>query len=96
MRIVCDRRCLNNMESSTIVDYHYHKLDYVDQHKHAIIVVAPELECTLNHFIRETNVPPESQSDGKSSSTFQQTISNCHCKRCSRDEVGYRHFPLDA
>jgi hypothetical protein len=29
----------------------------------------------LNHFIWETNVPPESQSDGETSSAFQQTIS---------------------
>ncbi len=56
------------MESSAIVDYHHHKLEYVDQYKHAVIVVAPESECTLNHFIQETNVPPESQSGGESSS----------------------------
>jgi hypothetical protein len=69
------------MESGTIVDYHHHKLKYVDQHEHAVIVVAPELECTLNHFIREMNVPPESQSDKKSSSTFLRTISNCHLQK---------------
>jgi hypothetical protein len=44
MGIVCDRRCPNkNMESSAIVDYHHHKFIYVDQHKHAIIVVGLEL-----------------------------------------------------
>jgi hypothetical protein len=85
MGVVCDRRCPNNMESGAIVDYHHHKLDYVDQYKHAVLVVAPELECTLNHFIRETNVPPESQSDGESPSSLQQTIPNCCCKRHSRD-----------
>jgi hypothetical protein len=85
MGIVCDWRCPNNMEGGAIVDYHRHKFKYVDQHEHAVIVVAPESECTLNHFIRETNVPPESQGDRKSSSAFQQTISNCCCKRRSRD-----------
>ncbi len=74
-----------NMESCAIVDYHHHKLEYVDQHEHAVIVVAPESECMLNHLIRETNVPPEYQSDGISSSAFEQTISNCCCKRCLRD-----------
>jgi hypothetical protein len=77
MWIICDERCPNNMESSTIVDYHHHKLKDFDQYEHAIIVIAPELECTLNHFIRKTNVPPESQCDGESSSAFQETISNC-------------------
>ncbi len=85
MGIVCDERCPNNMESGAIVDYHCHKFEYFDQHKHAIIVVAPESECMLNHFIRETNVPPESQSDGKSSSAFQQTISDCRCRGHSWD-----------
>jgi hypothetical protein len=42
MGIVCDRRCPNKMESSAIVDYHHHEFEYVDQHKHAVIVVAPE------------------------------------------------------
>jgi hypothetical protein len=42
MGIVCDGRCPNNMESGAIVDYHYHKLEYVDQHKHAIVVVYAE------------------------------------------------------
>jgi hypothetical protein len=73
------------MESGAIVDYHHHKFEYVDQHEHAIIVVASELECMLNHFIRETDVPPESQSDGKSSIAFQRTVYDSHCKRCSRD-----------
>ncbi len=85
MGIICDGRCLNNMESSTIVDYHHHTLKYVDQYEHAVMVVAPESECMLNHFIWETNMPPESQSGGESSSAFQQTISNCHCKRHVRD-----------
>jgi hypothetical protein len=69
------------MESGTIVDYHHHKFQYVDQHKHAIVVAGFELECTLNHFVRETKVPPESQGDGKYSSTLQQTICDCHCKK---------------
>jgi hypothetical protein len=73
------------MESSAVVDYHCHKLEYVDQYEHAVIVVAPELECTLNLFIREMNVPPESQRDGETSSAFQQTITNCCCKRRSKD-----------
>jgi hypothetical protein len=30
MGIVCDRRCPNNMESHSIVDYHHHKFKYVD------------------------------------------------------------------
>ncbi len=60
MGILCDGRCPNNMESGTIGHYHHHKLEDVDQYEHAVIVVASELECTLNHFIRETNVPPES------------------------------------
>jgi hypothetical protein len=30
MGIVCVRRCPNNMESGKIVDYHHHKLEYVD------------------------------------------------------------------
>jgi hypothetical protein len=64
------------MESGAIVDYHHHKFKYVDQHKHAAVVAGFESECTLNHFVRETNVPPKSQGDGKSSSTFQETISN--------------------
>jgi hypothetical protein len=85
MGIVCDGRCLNNMESGAIVDYHHQKLEYIDRYQHAVIVVAPESECTLNHFIQKTNVPPESQSDGEFSSTFQQTIPNCRCKRRSRD-----------
>jgi hypothetical protein len=42
------------------------------------------------------NVPPESQGDGKSSSTLQQTISNCHCKGRSRDYMGNGHFPFGA
>jgi hypothetical protein len=85
MRIICDGRCLDNMESGTIVDYHRHKFQYVDRYKHAIIVVGLESECTLNHFVRKTNVPPESQGDGKSSSAFQRTITDCCCKGCLRD-----------
>jgi hypothetical protein len=73
------------MESGTIVDYHHPKFQYVDQHKHVVVVAGFESECTLNHFARETNVPPEFQGDGKSSSALQQTISNCHCKGRSRD-----------
>jgi hypothetical protein len=73
------------MESSAIVDYHRHEFQYVDQHEHAIVIAGFESECTLNHFAWETNVPPESQGDGKSSSTLQQTISDCHCKGCLRD-----------
>jgi hypothetical protein len=83
--IVCDGRCQNNMESGAIIDYHSHKFKNIDQHKHAVVVVGLESECTLNHFIWETNVPQESQHGGKSSSAFQQTISNCHCKKRSRD-----------
>jgi hypothetical protein len=83
--IVCDGSCTNNMESGAIVDYHHYKLEYVDQHEHAIIIVAPESEFILNHLIRETNVLSESQSDGESYSTFQQTISYCCCKRRLRD-----------
>jgi hypothetical protein len=64
------------MESGAIVDYHRHEFQYVDQHKHAVIVADFELECTLNNFVRETNVPPETQGDGKS---------NCHCKGRLRD-----------
>ncbi len=85
MGIVCDERCLNNMESSTIVDYHHHKLEDIDQYKHAIIVVAPETDWMLNHFIQETNMPPKSQSDQESSQAFQGTISYCLSKRHSRD-----------
>jgi hypothetical protein len=83
--IVCDGRCPNNMESGTIVDNHSHKFQYVDQHEHAVVVVGLESECTPNHFIREINVPPEYQGDRKSSSAFQQTISNCCCKGRSRN-----------
>jgi hypothetical protein len=85
MGIICDGRCPNNMESSAIVNYLCHKFKYIDQHEHAVVVVGLELECTLNHFIWETNVSPESQGDEKSSSAFQQTISGWHCKRRSRD-----------
>ncbi len=69
--IVCDGRCPNYMESGAILDYHRYKFKYVDQHEHAVILVGLELECTLNQFIRETNLPPESQGVGKSSSAFQ-------------------------
>ncbi len=69
MGIVCDGRCPNNMESGTIVDYHHHKFQYGDQHKHDVVIAGLESECTLNHIVWETNVPPESQGDGKSSST---------------------------
>jgi hypothetical protein len=58
------------MESGAIVDYHHHELEDVDQYEHAVIVVAPESEYTLNHFIQETNVPPESQCDQEYSSIF--------------------------
>jgi hypothetical protein len=85
MGIICDGRCPNNMESGAIVDYYHHKFQYVDQYKHSAVVVGLELECTLNHFVRETNVPPDSQGDGKSSSAFQRTISDCCCKGRSRD-----------
>ncbi len=85
MGVICDGRCPNNMERGAIVDYDCHKFKYIDQHKHPIIVVAPESEGTLHHFIRETNVPPKFLSDGKSSSAFQQTVSNCCCKRRLRD-----------
>jgi hypothetical protein len=85
MGIVCDRGCPNNMESGAIVDYHHHKFKNVDQYKHAVVVVGLELECMLNHFVREMNLPPESQGDGKSSSAFQRTISDCHCKGRSID-----------
>jgi hypothetical protein len=61
MEIVCDGICPNNMESGAIVDYHHHEFQYVDRHNHAIVVAGFELECTLNHFIQEKNVPPESQ-----------------------------------
>jgi hypothetical protein len=30
MGIICDRRCLNNMESGAIADYHHREFDYVD------------------------------------------------------------------
>jgi hypothetical protein len=83
--IVCDRIHPDNMESRTVVDYHYHKLKDVDQYKLAIIVAAPETECTLNHFFRETNVPPESQCNWEPSSVSQGTISNCHSKSLTRD-----------
>ncbi len=65
--IVCDGRCPNNLECSTIVDYHCNEFQYIDRHKHAVVVAGFESECTLNHFVREMNVPPESQGDGKSS-----------------------------
>jgi hypothetical protein len=84
------------MESGAIVDYHHHKFQYVDQHEHLVIIAGFELECMLNHFVRETNVPPESQGDGKSSSTLQQTISDCCCKGRSRDLMGNGHFPFNA
>ncbi len=42
MRIICDGRCPNNMESGAIVDYHHHKFKYVDQHKNAVVVVGLE------------------------------------------------------
>ncbi len=85
MGIVCDGRCPNNMERGAIVDYHRHEFKYVDGYEHAAVVVGLESECTLNHFVWETNVPPESQGDGKFSSAFQQTISDCCCKGRSRD-----------
>ncbi len=70
MGIICDRRCPNNLESGAIVDYHRHKFQYIDQYKHAVVVVGLELECMLNHFVQKTYVPPEFQGDGKSSSAF--------------------------
>ncbi len=66
MGIVCDGRFPHNMESGAIVDYHHHKLKDVDWYEHAIVVVAPESKYTLNHFIQEMNVPPESQCDQES------------------------------
>ncbi len=63
------------MESGAIVDYHRQKFQYVDWHEHAIVVAGFESECTLNHFVRETNVPPESQSDGKSSAAPSNKLS---------------------
>jgi hypothetical protein len=30
MGIFCDGRCPNNTESSAIVDYHCHKIEYID------------------------------------------------------------------
>ncbi len=94
MGIACDRRCLNNMESGATVDYHRHEFQYVDQHKRDVIVTGFELECTLNHFVRETNVPPESQGDGKSSIALQQIISDCCCNGRLRDviEMGVSHL----
>ncbi len=74
MGIVCDGRCPNNMECGTIVDYHHHKFQYINQHEHAVVVAGFELGCTPNHFVQKTNVPPESQGDGESSSALQQTI----------------------
>jgi hypothetical protein len=53
MEIVCDRRCPNNMESGTIINYHHYKFKNVDQHKHASVVVGLESQCTLNNFIQE-------------------------------------------
>jgi hypothetical protein len=43
MGIVCDRRCPNNMESGSIINYHHYKFKNVDQHKHAVVVVGLEL-----------------------------------------------------
>jgi hypothetical protein len=43
MGIVCNGTCPNNTESGAIVDYHHHKLGYIDPHEHAIVAVAPEL-----------------------------------------------------
>jgi hypothetical protein len=59
--VICDRRCPNNMERGAIVDYNHHKFQYVDRHEHAVVIAGFESGCTLNHFVRETNVPPESQ-----------------------------------
>jgi hypothetical protein len=42
MRIVCDGRCPNNMESGAIINYHCHKFKNVDCHEHAIVVVGLE------------------------------------------------------
>ncbi len=80
-----DGRCPNNMESGTVVDDHCHKRKDIDRYKLAITVVAPGVECMLNKFIWETNVPPESQFNWESSSAFQGAISNCHSKRRTRD-----------
>jgi hypothetical protein len=85
MGIVCDGRCPNNMESGAIVDYQCHKFEDIDQYKHAVIGIASESECTLDHFIQKKNVPPESQCNQESSSAFQGTISNCLSKMRSRD-----------
>jgi hypothetical protein len=56
MGIICDGRCPNNMGSGAIVNYHRHKFENIDQHEHAVIVVAPELLCNLTNFIWEIKV----------------------------------------
>jgi hypothetical protein len=71
MGILLDGICPYNMESSVIIDYHCHKFQDVDQHELAAIVAGFELESTPNYFVRETNVPPESLGDKKSSGALQ-------------------------
>jgi hypothetical protein len=73
MRIVCNRCCPDNVKCGTVVYNCRNKLKDVDQDECTVRIVALEAESTLNHFVRKSNMPPES------SSCYVEGANTYHC-----------------
>jgi hypothetical protein len=65
--IACNGGCPDNVKCSTVVYNHRNKLKEVDQDERTIPIVPLEAESTLNHFVRKSNMRPESQCNQESS-----------------------------
>ncbi len=61
MRIACNGGCPDDVKCGAVVYDCCSKLEDVDQDECTIRIIALEAESTLNHFVRESNMPPESQ-----------------------------------
>jgi hypothetical protein len=95
MRIICNGGCPDDVKCSAVVYDHRNELKDVDQDECTIRIVALEAESTLNHFVRKSNMPPESQCNQESSCSIEGAIA-CHRGEWrTRNKVHNMSFSVD-
>ena len=85
VEILCYICCGYQVQWSTVVDDNSDKFEHIDGDEQAVSIVFFVYERTLDHFVREHNMPPESEGNRVPSRTFKAAVSKCRCCWCSWD-----------
>ena len=83
------------MKGGALVDDYCDKFEDFDGDQFAVLVVEFDEEGAVFYFVWEIFVPPETNVDGVSPSSFQATVAKQGCGWCLWYDMGDRCFPCN-